>query len=116
MADHITVFDKYGKEVTLDQGSIYELYEKINANDKTLIEMLAKAAISTQLEVMTEMFNDAEQELSPFDENNVRESAGDATVDLFVDFGKMVKEQILQTKFNANITCVRSVKTKLVFE
>lgn len=108
---HLSLNDTY-----LDQDNINELYQKLVGPDSILVEMLAKAALSSHLETMTEMFSDAEEDRPLFDSNDVRQATSSFIGDVFEELGRAIQTKISEIQFKADIKLVRSVETKIVFE
>lgn len=101
--------------MTFTKEQMYEIFNAITGTDTKFIQGLAKAAITTALEIQTDMFLDADPTCRAPNEGDIRRQAYGFTVVRANGFRAALLKEINDVAFNAHIRTVRVMKSKLEF-
>lgn len=85
----------------LSQAQVRAAYDLIVSQDKTFLELFAKAAIENSAEVQADLFADYTDIPAP-GADHIRNSAEAFTADMLKDFGDDLSKTIKEIKFKTN--------------
>lgn len=98
------------------ENYLYDVYNAITSGDTEFITGLAKAAISTAVEIQTDMFRESDPGAPAPDDNDIRNHASSFADDMVSDFRQELVKAIKEVKFTGNIKLVQSIESSLRFE